>query len=1171
MHGNGKRWFGGACSALAAAGVAFGQASAPNPKAFPVTPAGDIDEGEGHHAPACSIMLPEGGERGLTVTSLWPGGVMPYVFSDNTTQAMRDAALAAMDEIEAVSNVRFIPRTTEFDYIFIQDSDVNSSFVGRRGGQQTVNVTSWSWRFIIVHEYLHALGVWHEHQRPDRDQFVIINWENIEAGAEHNFTIRNGDMQGPYDFDSVMHYNQCSFSMCSCSSSCRTITMQPGFEELQATIGQRSRLSDGDIAMLNTLYDGGAVENLTSGEFFSTLSDAVDAATPGDTLLSEPSQFGRRPDYDLGGKAITVLSSEDVVTPSGSIFVLADGGALGASAGFDLRLLGLLDVPAGATASAFGDVLELEPSGRVRAQAGAVVGLTGVEDMPLGGVLELADSAEAMLVAPSITLEAGGLIDAGPGAIVSTQDPSPILVGGEVRLGAGGALRSAGAVTVSPGGAIRAAGVSAGVDAPSLTLDGLLQIQAASQATLQIGSIVGDGQIIAREDAALTLEVGDLTLDGSASVLGFSGSVIDLPGASAQIVDAGRMLSLQDARLQSAAALTLGDPDAPLLFSEQTVTTQQAAPQAVAVGDLNADGLADVAIVSLADNRVGWSRHNPEAPSLFSGSTFVDFSAGGPLDVAVGDVNGDGDTDIVVASTFGNAVFRYESTGADSPSFVRSTIASGISGASSVAVVDLDQDGATDVISTGRITGAVTWHRNLGGVNPQFESIMLDDALDGAFDAAAADLDDDGDLDVVAAGRTGGEVVWYEAQSAHSAFVRHTILAGGGGATAIALDDVTGDGSIDIVVAERDAGRVTLLRSDGAATPSFTVQTIAAVSTPTTVDLFDLDGDDALDVVAGSLQNDGVTAHISDGAPIPAFTPIVVRPALNGVTRVVVADIDADADADVVMSVSNTSSVVWQQQRQRSTLLRGVASLAAPMIEHHRALELDGGTVETPLLRIGRSGALIGVGQVTGDLELIDGGRARALTDLAVGGSLRVGPSGGLEPGAGVLRVAGDLTFGHPRSGEVDLAGTTLVVGGAAPSVVEPMAPDLGPAGAPVLATLRVPAGATVDLQDPDAGAREAIYASELVVEAGATLRTNGLRIYYQSFILDGVVEGAEHVARIQLCPGDMTGDGAVDGADLGQLLGLWGTTAAGADLNADGVVDGADLGVLLGGWGSCG
>jgi hypothetical protein len=51
-------------------------------------------------------------------------------------------------------------------------------------------------------------------------------------------------------------------------------------------------------------------------------------------------------------------------------------------------------------------------------------------------------------------------------------------------------------------------------------------------------------------------------------------------------------------------------------------------------------------------------------------------------------------------------------------------------------------------------------------------------------------------------------------------------------------------------------------------------------------------------------------------------------------------------------------------------------------------------------------------------------------------------------------------------------------------------------------------------------------------------------------------------------CPADITGDGVVDGADLGALLGAWGTPNA--DLTGDNVTDGADLGALLGAWGSC-
>jgi hypothetical protein len=48
---------------------------------------------------------------------------------------------------------------------------------------------------------------------------------------------------------------------------------------------------------------------------------------------------------------------------------------------------------------------------------------------------------------------------------------------------------------------------------------------------------------------------------------------------------------------------------------------------------------------------------------------------------------------------------------------------------------------------------------------------------------------------------------------------------------------------------------------------------------------------------------------------------------------------------------------------------------------------------------------------------------------------------------------------------------------------------------------------------------------------------------------------------------GDLNGDGRVDGADLGVLLSLWGTSDSGADLDGSGSVDGGDLGLILAFW----
>jgi hypothetical protein len=69
---------------------------------------------------------------------------------------------------------------------------------------------------------------------------------------------------------------------------------------------------------------------------------------------------------------------------------------------------------------------------------------------------------------------------------------------------------------------------------------------------------------------------------------------------------------------------------------------------------------------------------------------------------------------------------------------------------------------------------------------------------------------------------------------------------------------------------------------------------------------------------------------------------------------------------------------------------------------------------------------------------------------------------------------------------------------------------------------------------------------------------------------IDHIQYGAAGFAEPDPCLPDLNDDGFVDGADLGLLLSVWGTTGGNADLTEDGTVDGADLGLLLAAWGDC-
>jgi hypothetical protein len=1164
--------------ALSAMGLVFGAGAAlaqPSRDAFPVIPR-EVEEHDGAHAPACSIIPGVEAERGLSIPFLWPGGVVPYVFSANTTSGMQDAARDAMDEIEAISAVTFVPRTTEFDYVFIQDSNVNSSFVGRQGGSQTLNMYNWGYKYIIVHELMHALGIWHEQQRSDRDTFVQIEWANIQTGQDHNFTIRTGTNHGPYDFESVMHYSQCSFSNCPCSASCRTITALPGYEQFQSTMGQRSQMSDGDIATINDLYDGGAVENLTSGLFYSTLTDAILAAAPGQVLLSEPGQFSRRPDYNLAGKAITVQSSGALETAVNSNFVLAHLASLEAAPGATMKILGDLTIPPFASAGVSANIVDLRPSGAVVAINGSTTSISVTARIDLFGDLELGSGASVLLDAPAAKHDVSATMLLEPGALVSLVSGATMQLDGEALLNDNATLHSAGPMTTGANSDIRFLTTQTGmtVEASVLTINGAVDAEAFAAGTLRAPLIGGGGSLTAGEGAAITLDTEDFSWGGEGVITATLGGVIEATSPTASVaIDGKRMVLQSGGRFESAAPLAIGALNQPGFFEDRTVSGQQTSPQAVAIGDIDDDGHPDVVVVSLADGRVAWYRNNPATQNRFGVASFVDFSASGPIGVDVGDIDGDGHLDIAVASTLGSSIFWYEHNGAASPNFTRRTVAAGLQGASSVTIVDLDGDGDNDILSTARTGARVTWHENLGGSPPTFATRTIDDALAGATDVEVADMDGDGDLDIVASGQTTGEARWYEREPGLPAtFTQHQILTSGGGAYALALGDLNDDGAIDIVVAERSSNEVTMLRNDGAADPAFIEAQIAAQPTPTALDIVDLDGDGDLDVLAVSLQAGVAAWYANDGATIPAFMAGTVRASISGASGIKGADLDGDADVDVVISITSPSSVVWEAQQVRFTRVETGAALASDgPIDHHRTLELIGGVVETPILRIVGAGRLIGAGDLTGDLRIE--ASLRQVGTLTVGGSLTIADGASVDLAGADLTIAADLAIESTDPTSPDLAALALTVGGAPSSVVEATTPDAGPASPAVLASFRVPAGATVDLANtfPNAVAgREAIYTGSLIIEPGATLRTNGVRIYYGAITLDGAIDGVEHAAPIQACAGDLSGESAVDGADLGLLLGQWGTASAAADLNADGIVDGADLGVLLGAWGAC-
>jgi hypothetical protein len=343
----------------------------------------------------------------------------------------------------------------------------------------------------------------------------------------------------------------------------------------------------------------------------------------------------------------------------------------------------------------------------------------------------------------------------------------------------------------------------------------------------------------------------------------------------------------------------------------QIISTEADLPVGIECGDVDGDGFLDILSVARSTNNIAWYK-NLDGQGSFSDINLIAESEENK-NIAIGDLDNDGDLDVLATASFLDIVFWLENLDG-AGSFSTPKIIDNVDGAFDVAVGDFDNDGLLDIVHVS-ISARMIWHKNLG--NGVFsDGIMIAEFETNGSSVNCVDIDGDGDLDILNSNSGNVTVNWYENTDGLGTFgPANTIdTASPAFSTVSAIGaDIDGDGDMDVVTAATGNTFISWHENlDGLGTFG-SVQLISnQVETAITVFAADLDNDDDIDVLSASVMDGKIAWYENDGVGNFASQQIITDE-LNSPRDVIAADIDADGDMDVFSVSQNDDTIAWYE------------------------------------------------------------------------------------------------------------------------------------------------------------------------------------------------------------------------------------------------------------------